>query len=398
MTRCNELDAVRGVLLLVMAATHLPTGLNPYADQPFGYVSAAEGFVFLSSFLVGSIYSPLLLERGVQYVRERLWQRARKLYGFHLALLVFAFTVVAAIAHLWHSQGLHNYLLFYFRAPAWAMVSAPLLLYQPPLMDILPMYIVFLLLTPMLLQLAARRGWWPLLTLSALLWGAAQLHASHLLYGALRLTGFPLPHDAWSAFDWLAWQLVWVAGLWLGSGQRRRQQLAAQAPRLGLRGYLRSTRPYVLLLTAMVAALFLCSRHHLGGPLAPIDINSPLVDKWKLGPLRIANFAAIGFIVSQLVLPALRWLRVAVLELLGRASLQVFTAHIPVCILADGLLDSGIGFGSIAQQACMLALMLAVMLLVAWRTDAPRRTAALASARRAAGPPRAAPVRVQNRD
>src|SRR5580658_8184500 len=106
MTRCNELDAMRGILLLVMAVTHLPTGLNPYADQPFGFVSAAEGFVFLSAFLVGSIYSPLLLERGVAYVREHLWKRARRLYGYHLGLLVFVFTIVAALALLSHSAAL----------------------------------------------------------------------------------------------------------------------------------------------------------------------------------------------------------------------------------------------------------------------------------------------------
>lgn len=375
MTRCNELDAVRGVLLLIMALTHLPTGLNPYADQPFGYVSAAEGFVFLSAFLVGSIYSPMLQERGMGYVRVRLWQRARKLYGFHLSLLVFAFSVVALIGWLWHSEGLHNYLLFYFHSPAKALVSAPLLLYQPPLMDILPMYIVFLVLTPLLLSVAMRRGWKVALAGSAFLWLAAQLGASHWFFGTLMRLGYPLPADAWSAFDWLAWQLVWVSGVWLGASRRRQPVRPAEPlPQRAVRWW-RSPRPLLLGAALALVAVGLCSRHHLTGWVATLDMTSPLVDKWKLGPLRVANFAALSFVVSQLLLPALRWLRIAALELLGRASLQVFTAHIPVCILADGLLSSGATYGTPAQQGVMLTLMLAVMLGVAWRADAPRRAA-----------------------
>jgi hypothetical protein len=406
MTRCNELDAVRGILLLLMALTHLPTGLNPYADQPLGFVSAAEGFVFLSAFLVGSIYSRQLVERGIETVRSRLWKRARRLYGYHLGLVLFAFTVVAAIAHFGHSQALHNFLMVFFRAPGWATLSAPFLLYQPPLMDILPMYIVFLALTPLLLQFVARRGWWPLLTMSLLLWVAAQLHIGRWLSGTLVSSGYPLPREAWSSFDWFAWQLVWVAGLWLGSGRRSLslssapQRTAAAAPTrpsiamaaalaapiAGTAGPTTPTRAraawwrrgstYALLAAIGVATVLLFARHHIGGFLADLDVNAPVVNKWRLGPLRLANFALLGFIVHRLLLPALRWLRIAGLELLGRSSLQVFTSHIPICILADGLIDAAPSATlSIPQQTVLLALMLGVMWVVAWRSDAPRRAA-----------------------
>ena len=51
--RQPELDALRGLLLLWMTMTHLPTHASEYANQPFGFVSAAEGFVFLSAVLTG---------------------------------------------------------------------------------------------------------------------------------------------------------------------------------------------------------------------------------------------------------------------------------------------------------------------------------------------------------
>lgn len=377
MTRRNELDSMRGVLLVLMALTHLPTGLSRFANQPLGFVSAAEGFVFLSAFLVGSIYTPLLLERGVGYVRARIWKRTRHLYGYHLGLLLFAFTVVAGIAYFGHSQALHNFLAPLFRSPGWASISAPLLLYQPPLMDILPMYIIFLGLTPLLLQFAARRGWRLPLIVSALVWIAAQLQAGRGVYDLLSAAGYPLPRDAWSSFDWFAWQLMWIAGLWLGSTARQPVPAApaspSAAPALRL-----ST--YVLIAAIGTAAMLLAARHHIGGFMAGLDLNGALASKWHLGPLRLANFALLGFIAHRLLLPLLHWLRIGTLELLGRGSLQVFTAHIPVCILADGLLLDAAPV-PVYLQGALLASMLGVMLLVAWKVDASRRETAAARGR-----------------
>src|SRR5690606_30723357 len=130
----------------------------------------------------GSAYSASLAARGVQHVRKRLWTRALKLYGYHLALLLFAFTIAAAFASLTGRPALRNLLAFYFDSPAVAVIGGSLLFYQPPLFDILPMYIVFLALTPLVLAAAAREGWRNVLVLSATLWVFAQLGGRQLLY------------------------------------------------------------------------------------------------------------------------------------------------------------------------------------------------------------------------
>ncbi|MBW4052805.1 MAG: succinyl transferase OpgC, partial [Proteobacteria bacterium] len=255
MKRRNELDALRGIFLLVMAGTHLPTALNSAANQPLGYVSAAEGFVFLSAFLVGSIYAPLLSQRGFAYVRERLWKRARKLYGYHLLLLLFVFTVVVGVTEWSGSHALRDYLLVFFHHPAVAVAASPLFMYQPPLLDILPMYIVFLLLSPALLRVANHRGWLPILGGSGLLWLFAQWGGGHLLYQGVSALGMPLPLDAYGAFNWFSWQLVWVAGLWLGSVQNRPDGVV-QAIRA-------HARP-VMAAALAVSLVFLLWRHHVG--------------------------------------------------------------------------------------------------------------------------------------
>ena len=158
MRRRTELDALRGLLLLIMALAHLPTRVSAYANQPIGFVSAAEGFVFLSAFVAGSASSAWMAE-GLHRARTKLWSRALKLYTYHLGLLLFAFTIAAAFAATTGRPALRNLLTFYFDSPVMAVLSGPLLLYQPPLFDILPMYIVFLAVTPWLLARTAVRGW-----------------------------------------------------------------------------------------------------------------------------------------------------------------------------------------------------------------------------------------------
>ena len=168
MQRRHDLDALRGILLVLMTVTHLPTRLSAYSNELLGFVAAAEGFVFLSACIAGSSYLPQLLEHGAQHVRSRLWTRALKLYGYHLALLLFAFTIAAAFAALSGRPALRNLLSFYFDSPAVAIVGGPLLLYQPPLFDILPMYIIFLAFTPLLLEVVSKRGWRGVLSASVL--------------------------------------------------------------------------------------------------------------------------------------------------------------------------------------------------------------------------------------
>lgn len=360
MKRRNELDALRGIFLLVMAGTHLPTVLNGVANQPLGYVSAAEGFVFLSAFLVGSIYAPFLAERGYAYVRERLWKRARKLYGYHLLLLLFVFTVVAGVAQWSGSRALRDYLLVFFHHPAAAVAASPLFMYQPPLLDILPMYIVFLLLSPALLRVADRRGWPVILGGSGLLWLFAQGGGGLWLYQGARALGVPLPLDAYGAFNWFAWQLVWVAGLWLGAVQWRST---------GVVHAIRTHARPVMTAALAVSLVFLLWRHHVAGLLAGLGAGWGPLDKWTLGPLRITDCVALGLVINRTLLPALRWLRVRVLELLGRNSLQVFCAHIPVCVLGDGLLGHNATPPGPAEQVVLIVAMLSVMLLVAWRSE-----------------------------
>jgi len=216
--RLPELDALRGLMLLLMTLAHLPTHFQVVTNQQLGFVSEAEGFVFLSAFLTGRIFGRVATESGFPTVIKRLWKRALQLYGYHLALLGIAFTVIAAVAIHTGRPSLKGLLDFYLAHPHHAVGGALLLVYCPPLLDILPMYIIFLLATPVVLYLASRWSWKMVLISSGLIWVLAQfglraaIH-SHMLPSA----GFQIPLNEMGAFDLLAWQFLWAVGLWIGA-------------------------------------------------------------------------------------------------------------------------------------------------------------------------------------
>src|SRR6185503_15363680 len=215
--RRPELDALRGLFLILMVMAHLPTQLSDWSNQPIGFISAAEGFVGLSALLVGRIYFGRLFkdERGVW---SKLWRRGLRIYVYQLILLALVFTVAAAVAVDAHRTAIINLLTFYLAHPFDAIIGSVLLIYCPPLFDILPMYIIFLFLTPPILSAAKRIGWRWVLGVSAALWLGAQFGLREFVHDWLgQVTHLSVPLQATGAFNLFAWQMVWIVGLWFGA-------------------------------------------------------------------------------------------------------------------------------------------------------------------------------------
>jgi hypothetical protein len=326
MKRYWEIDALRGLMLVLMTVTHLPTRLTDPLGQPFGFVSAAEGFVLLSAFTAGLVYSRLALAQGVPAMERAFWKRAFKVYLAQAATLLFLFTVIAALGVRIDQPAVKDLMSYYFAHPQRAFWSGLLLIYEPALLDILPMYIFFMLLSPWVLAWGMRHGWRGVLVASALLWAGAQLGLSEFVYGwTVALTGLELPFNEMGAFNTFAWQLLWFSGLALGAG---RNAPDAQP--------LRFSWPIV----ALAAGIALCGlvwRHFGDDGQAPFgaDIERNLLfDKWQLGPLRIVNLVALGIVALRFGAPLLERLpRLRPLEAMGSASLAVFCAQLVAVLL-----------------------------------------------------------------
>jgi hypothetical protein len=359
--RIPQLDSLRGFLLLWMTLTHLPTRLSPYSNQMIGYVSAAEGFILLAAILVASIDRHAVEKDGAPAAREKLLGRVWRIYGYHLVLLGFAFSFCAMAAVYLNRVPLQNLLDFYLQHPLQALVAAPLLIYNPPLMDILPMYIVFMLATPPVLWAARRWGWRAVLLASAALWLAAQFHLRDAAYSLAAHFSFPVPLRETGAFDLFGWQFLWVAGLGLGSA--RQSIFQARIPRR------------VIVASAVIAALFFLCRHSNVETLTGPVLFDVLVNKWRLGALRLVDAAAVGVLLVRFGSPAAATRLGQRLATLGRASLEVFSAHVVFCLVFLGLAAGPDARFTLWQDALVLAVTIIGLFVVARyaaRRAAPR--------------------------
>lgn len=324
MERQPEIDWLRGLMLILMTVTHLPTWFGPHAGQPFGYVSAAEGFVFLSGLLVGRVYAHKARTHGMIVMRRALLGRALKVYATHIALLLALLLVFVPIAVSRDAHAITDLASYYLQRPHLALASGIVLAYNPPLLDILPMYVVFLVASPAILALGVRRGWGVLLTVSAVVWLSAQYDGGrHVYRGLAALTGWPVPYGATGAFSFAAWQFLWLVGMRVGANDGSRD-----APR-------RSAAVHRLVLTVAIAtaAAFFVARHAFGQvPFAHDPALAALFDKWHLGPLRLLDFAVLAVIVAHFRPTLAAWARRSAIATLGRASLTVFGMHVLICL------------------------------------------------------------------
>ena len=352
MGRRLEIDAVRGLMLVWMVLTHLPTFLPTYTNQPFGFVSASEGFIFLSALFTGRIYYRLAERDGYPAMRRKILSRTLRLYGYHALLLAFAFFVAVPIAARGNHPQLHNLLDYYFAVgPKQAITEAFLLIYRPPLLDILPMYILFLLLTPVVLTISRRVGWSSILAGSATIWFLAHLgvrEAEHAFVNhVLRV---PIPLNEMGSFDFWAWQFLWILGVWLG--------VRWAQDNLPVEKWARR----VLVPAIVICAILLPLRYAVGRGVE-LGAFEPLFNKWHFGVIRLINFAAVAALLVRFQ-GILKPLAVRPLVLLGQASLQVFCVHLLFTFAGLTLLGNATML-SAWKQLVLLAATLAAMVLTA---------------------------------
>ena len=312
-------------------------------------MSDAEGFIFLSASMTGLAYGKTYRRTDWSAMSRRIWQRARQIYLIHLAVILpvvlIAWAFAAQITPL--ANHFHDFLVH----PWGSLALIPLLLHQPPLFDILPLYIILLSVTPLLLALARRRGWGFVLAVSAFGWIAAQFKLD------TRFISNPsgLLPLRWGSFDLLAWQLVWVGGLALGESSLRRPVLSVKW-RLGLAA-----------ISVPIAVAGFLARHGF------LSLNPDCflwIDKWTLGPLRLLNFAAwVALLLAWNPRVAARLL--APVALLGRHSLAVFAFHLPLVIAASTVVQL-VPLSNVWQIGVSLSVIAALFLWAMWLEYTPR--------------------------
>jgi hypothetical protein len=150
------------------------------------------------------------------------------------------------------------------------------------------------------------------------------------------------------AFDVFGWQFLWILGLAVGEAR-----LPASWPKWAL-----------MSCGAIALILFVC-RHTAFDALTGPKLFDVLVDKWKLGILRLIDAAVLGTLLLRFGSPLADSPLGQKLAVLGRASLEVFSAQLIFCFLF-----LGIGRGPNAhftpwQDAAIIAITFGGMYMVA---------------------------------
>jgi hypothetical protein len=320
-------DALRGLCFVFMTMDHFPGDplarfSNPYYG-PFGFFTAALGFVFLSGLVGGLVYERDRASYGPRWMVRRVLRRARDLYLTQMALfLVLAAALMVGLSGVgrWHLDLMSN-------TPWRGLVFGSVLLYEPGYLGILPMYCFFLLLTPIVLWQFQRGNLRYVLGASALLWMTAGL--------ALKAPENPRGVD-FGAFNPLSYQFLFVIGLAFGTGQVSIARLSPHA------------RKVLFGTCAGIAATAFALRQEYAfhGPFA--NVLNRLVDWFsavELGPLRALSFAAFG-VSLYWICRKIQWTDVHSttfrwLAFVGRHSLPVFAWSILVTYAAVALFPDG---------------------------------------------------------
>src|SRR5688572_9083027 len=142
--------------------------------------------------------------KGAVYASAQVWRRAWQLYVAHIFLFVLFVAQVSYTAAKFKNPMYNEEMRVadFLEEPHVAVIKALLLQFQPVFLDILPMYIVMLLIFPAVL-LGLRRNWLVVVVPSVLVYAAVHVFD-------ISVPAYPAGH-VWF-FNPLAWQLLFVAG------------------------------------------------------------------------------------------------------------------------------------------------------------------------------------------
>ena len=329
--RDMRVDFFRGLALWWIFTDHIPDNwINQFSLRNFALCDSAEVFVLLAGYGAGLAYGRSMDRNGWVYSAADTAKRAWTLYIAHIFLfVVFASQVSYSATTLDRADYLDEiHLDVLGEEPYHAMLHALMLHFQPAYLDILPMYVVLLLMFIVAMPLLR----WP--HILALL--------SFALYATARLAGLNLPSmtgGGWY-FNPLTWQLLFMLGAIMAYAPAERP-----SPRVR---YIVDVLSGLSILFGLVMQ-FIVWQHpeltaHLPAQVARVLLS---VDKGGLHPFRLISILSLVWVVSRTIPIGARWLSsrwAAPFILCGQHSLPVFCAGIFLSFLGRLVMEEEDGW------------------------------------------------------
>jgi len=350
----NAIDFWRGVALVMIFINHIPgMDYSMLTLRNYAISDAAELFVFLAGYSLAFVANPNGngVAKPIGRVVLRLLMRALEIWQAQIATISVAIAMLGASAIAfsdpllleWHGAG-----------PAFfdtvrASIGMVLLTYQIGYFNILPLYVVLLLLATVFVVLAR---WSLVLALAA----SVTLYAATLTF-QIELPSWPA-QGAWF-FNPLSWQLLIVLGFLIATARRRYPEWGSFIQRLW---------PYSIALVLLGFAVVMIDWRP-----DPMLVPEPryffLFDKAYLSPLRILSMLAIAIafypsfpVISRHVGPVVRYC-----SSLGRNSLAVFC--MASLLALAGQIARYIGEPSFLLDTAIVASGLVLLRVTAWLSE-----------------------------
>jgi len=351
-----RLDLFRGIALWLIFLDHIPQNVvNWFTIRNYGFSDATEIFIFISGYTAAFVYGRAMSERGIIIASARVLRRAWQIYVAHIFLFTIFMAEIAYVAATFDNPlyAEEMNILNFLKEPDVTIFQALLLKFKPVNMDVLPLYIVLLLLFPPMLWLLLRQP-------------AFALAGSALVYVLAWNFDWNLPaypNGVWF-FNPFAWQLLFVFGAWCALGGAER-----------LKGVLRSRIVLGIAAAYLVFAFAITLTWYIEplGRFVPVWLSAWMypIDKTNLDVLRFAHFLALAAITVRFVprdWSALQSPYLAPAIRCGQHSLEIFCLGVFLAFAGQFIISEWSG-GPLVQIAVSLAgilIMIATANLTSW--------------------------------
>jgi hypothetical protein len=333
-----RIDLLRGVAIVSMVVNHLEC--RSYFNnitQGHIYASSAEGFVFLSGFVLGFVTLQRIDKIGLNSAMQKLLERAKILY-FTSFILIAGLGLLSIVA-----PGMTR--PSFDRSPGewWQiLLAAGTLHLSPPIVDILQLYVLCLLASPGIFWLLRRGLLLPLITASWTLWWIQQVHPYSFSFQPL--------DRAHPYFVFSTWQILYVHGVAAGYHKEKLAKTWKRLPKV----------PLLLGMGAIVIAALVAAHFDLQLGTWPTGVQDRalwlrLTDRSINGPIRLVTllglFSLMFMAVDFFWIPLSKTLGNLLIPL-GQNSLYVYIIHVPLTLIwfmIPGLIQGSTWLVSVAQ-------------------------------------------------
>jgi hypothetical protein len=358
-----RLDLFRGIALWLIFLDHIPSNVVSWITiRNYGFSDATEIFIFISGYTAAFVYGKVMLDRGFVISSARILRRAWQIYVAHIFLFAIYMAEISYVARSFDNPlfAEEMNILDFLKQPDVTIIQALLLKFKPVNMDVLPMYIVVMVMFPPILWLLLRR---PTIALAV----SAGVYAVAWKFN-VNLPAYP--EGDWF-FNPFAWQLLFVFGAWCALGGAERLTVL-----LSSRVTLAIASVY-LAVAFYVALSWQLSFLH---PLVPPALEGVIypIDKTNLDVLRFAHFLAVATVVIWFIprdWPPLKSRALYPAILCGQHSLEIFCLGVFLSFAGHFALVeiSGAIWMQIVISIVGVATMIAAAALIAWYKRADER-------------------------